>query len=319
MRAFIYFQLTNLYGKIPLTEAIDYQTNSILPRAEVAVVYDTIIANLKLAETLLQATYPTTGKVRPNRFTASALLARAYLYRGRYAEAAAKAGEVIAGPYKLAALNKVFLKESEEAIWELMPVGSNGVNTYTGNLFIPDTSSSSAPKYALNTGLANAFEAGDLRMSNWVGIKKYNNVNYLYPAKYKVRVGSSTVPANATEYEIVFRLGEQYLIRAEANAQLGNTFPAIADVDSIRSRAGLPLLAPDITKDALLAAVARERRIELFAEWGHRWFDLIRTNKADAVLSALKPTWKSTAILWPIPQYELNINTAIQQNAGYTN
>ncbi|MBO9727485.1 MAG: RagB/SusD family nutrient uptake outer membrane protein [Chitinophaga sp.] len=320
LRAFIYFQLTNLYGKIPLTEATDYQANSSLPRAEVAVVYDTIIANLKLAEGLLQAAYPTSGKVRPNRFTASALLARAYLYRGKYAEAAAKAGEVIAGPYTLVTdLNKVFLKESGEAIWELMPVLNRGVNTFTGSMFIPDTSSSSAPKYALDSVLSAAFEVTDKRLASWVGIKKYNGKTYQYPAKYKVRVGSSTVPENATEYEIVFRLGEQYLIRAEANAQLGNMTPAIADADSIRSRAGLSLLSPVITKDALLKAIAQERRIELFAEWGHRWFDLIRTNKADEVLRVLKPTWKSTAILWPIPQYELNTNTAIQQNAGYTN
>lgn len=320
LRAFIYFQLTNLYGKVPLTEATDYQTNSALPRSEIAVVYDTIIANLKLAEGLLQAAYPTSGKVRPNRYTASALLARAYLYRGRYAEAAAKAGEIIGGPYTLVKdLNKVFLKESGEAIWELMPVGNRGVNTFTGNMFVPDTSASSAPKYALNAGLVKAFEAGDKRLDNWTGIKKYNNVNYLYPAKYKVRVGASTVPANAAEYEIVFRLGEQYLIRAEANAQLGNTVPAIADMDSIRSRAGLPLLPAGLDKNALLTAVAQERRIELFSEWGHRWFDLVRTNKADEVLRALKPTWKPTSVLWPIPQYELNTNPAISQNDGYNN
>lgn len=320
LKGLVYAQLTNLYGKIVLTNSTAYQVNNSLPRSETAVVYDSIVSCLKAAESLLTAKYPSDGRVRPNRFAATALLARVYLYKGSWQEAATKAGEVIAGPYSLVKdLSKVFLKGSDEAIWQLMPVNAAGRNTIEGNQFIPDTSSLVAPKYALTDGLSAAFEPQDKRRGNWTGNKLYNNKTYLYPAKYKVMTGTNTNPANATEYTIVLRLAEQYLIRAEANAQLGNTVAAIADLDSIRSRAGLPYLSGVTGQAAVLKAVAQERRIELFAEWGHRWFDLIRTRQADAVLAPLKPTWKPTAVLWPLPQYELNVNTALKQNDGYNN
>jgi len=57
--------------------------------------------------------------------------------------------------------------------------------------------------------------------------------------------------------------------------------------------------------------------LELFAEWGHRWLDLKRTNTANAVLGAEKPTWKPTDVLFPIPQTERTNNPNLTQNPGY--
>ena len=65
-------------------------------------------------------------------------------------------------------------------------------------------------------------------------------------------------------------------------------------------------------------AIEQERKVEFFGEWGHRWLDLKRTNRADAVLGGLKPkTWKSTAVLYPIPENQRLANRNLTQNSGY--
>src|SRR5690606_40581539 len=107
------------------------------------------------------------------------------------------------------------------------------------------------------------------------------------------------------------RFAEQYLIRAEARAMQGKLSGAIADVDKIRQRAGLELISdtnPAIDKEALLNIIFQERKLELFSEWGHRWFDLKRTGRASAVLSSIKPQWQDTDILYPVPEEERSKN-----------
>ena len=88
----------------------------------------------------------------------------------------------------------------------------------------------------------------------------------------------------------------------------------------VRSRAQLPLLQdtnPGISQNGLLEAIYQERRIELFAE-GHRWFDLIRTGRANEVLSPLKKGWQSTDVLLPVPAEEIfNNSNLLPQNLGY--
>jgi hypothetical protein len=116
----------------------------------------------------------------------------------------------------------------------------------------------------------------------------------------------------------VLRLAEQYLIRAEARANQNNIAGAVDDINVIRTRAGLPAVSQGVSKDQCLLAIEQERRIELFTEWGHRWFDLKRTNRADAVLSTLKsPNWQSADRLYPIPQSELETDVHLNQNPGY--
>jgi hypothetical protein len=69
---------------------------------------------------------------------------------------------------------------------------------------------------------------------------------------------------------MVLRLAEQYLIRAEARAHQGNLTGAKDDLDKIRNRAGLEGI-PITNTQAMLDAIAHERQVELFTEWGHRW------------------------------------------------
>jgi hypothetical protein len=66
-----------------------------------------------------------------------------------------------------------------------------------------------------------------------------------------------------------------------------------------------------------LQAIERERRVELFCEWGNRWLDLKRTNRALVVLGPLKPNLNQNTLLYPIPVKELNTNPNMSQNPGY--
>jgi len=333
IRAFAHFYLTNLFGDIPLVKSTDYTINSRLSRLPVSVVYDQIIADLIYAISNLNENYvDATGivsiekRVRPNKYAAIALLARVYLYTKQYAKAEEQATLVIGriGQYKLENLTSVYLTTSKEAIWQLMIVQPNveGINTPEGNNFIltqiPKTSGST-----ISASLFNSFTDDDLRKINWIASFTDNSVNpavnYYYPFKYKVK--NSTV---ITEQSTIFRLAEQYLIRAESRAQQGNISGAIEDVDVIRSRAGLAKINdtnPGISKGDLLIAIEQERRHELFTEWGHRWLDLKRTDKINAVMSVEAGNkgsqWNAYQQLYPIPQTEITNNPNIKQNPGY--
>ena len=315
VRALVYFYLVNLYGRVPLVTTTDFTVSSVQPQASVDTVYTQIVADLQDAEGRLLPTYPTDSayagaRTRPNRAAATALLARVWLYEGQWGRAELAADTVIANPqYQLVTdLNQVFLANSPEAIWQLQPVYGN-IATAEGNLFIPR--SGARPGYILTPELLAAWEPGDLRRAAWTD-SVVNGVTYFYPYKYKE---ASNNPPNS-EYEIVLRLAEMYLIRAEAQAEQGNTVGGAADLNIVRQRAGLPpITATDPA--VLLTAILHERQIEFFAECGHRWLDLKRTGAVTAVLGAEKSRWEPMDALYPIPANELSENPTLVQNPGY--
>ncbi len=331
IRAFCNFYLVNLYGDVPLVLSSDYIVNSDLSRTTQVEVYRQIIQDLQDAQTLLNSSYLKSDafspypngsieKTRPNKWAATALLARAYLYNGDWANAEMQATAVItqSALYSLDTLNGVFLKNSKEAIWQLQPVNA-GQNTQNARLFIippsGPTSSTTNPVY-LNNKLLNSFEVGDQRKVRWVDSVAVGTTIYYYPYKYKV----NTLNKPLTEYLMVLRLSELYLIRAEARAQRNLFGEAQADLNSIRTRAGLPnTTAAD--KASLLTSILHERQVELFTEWGHRWLDLKRTNSVDAVMGAITlskgGTWNTNWQWYPIPLSELTMDLKLTQNDGY--
>jgi hypothetical protein len=115
---------------------------------------------------------------------------------------------------------------------------------------------------------------------------------------------------------MVLRLGEQYLIRSEARAQQNDLSGSESDINIIRSRALLSGIS-NLSRDELLDTIAHERQVELFCEWGHRWFDLKRTGKLSAILRPIKPNWNDYAQLYPIPVTELANDPNLTQNPGY--
>lgn len=317
MRAFFYFYLVNYFGDVPLVLNTDAKTNTSLPRAPRADVYAAIESDLLEAVDKLQNDYQSSERIRPNKAAAKALLARVYLYEQKWSQAESMASEVIADSrYGLPAdLTKAFLRTSNEAIWQLAAVntvtGAGGMNTWEGFNIVPATPTARS-YYALFDQLVNAFEPGDLRKSNWTKAYVVSGNTFYCPLKYRNRLINPVV-----EYTMVLRLAEQYLVRAEARAQQNKTGDAIDDLDVVRQRAGLDPLDENLSKEQVLLAVEQERRVELFSEWGHRWFDLKRTGRATTVLSPIKAAWQETDVLYPIPLAARRTNTKLTQNDGY--
>ncbi|MBO9151362.1 RagB/SusD family nutrient uptake outer membrane protein [Chitinophaga sp. GCM10012297] len=350
IRAFSYFYLTNYFGDVPLALFSDYNQTRTMRKTPQAEVYAQIVRDLEEAIRLLPGDSRIGGgeRVRANKWAATALLARVQLFRGEWEAAAGHAGAVIGeGSFNLTAdPGGAFLKASREAIWQLKPqlgiLPNNG--TWDGQNFLPAQKISGyppsqlaeilvpeifigfspiiVPPYYLTPQAAAVFEPGDKRKLKWIdsvptpSIEPYNSIPLFYPRKYTVKrtSASGAIP----EYNMILRLAEQYLIRAEARAQLNDLAGATADIDTVRHRAGLqPTTATG--KAELLDAIAQERRAELFTEWGHRWLDLKRTGRAQTVLGAIstKQPWDNNQLLYPIPPEEISANPNLKQNPGY--
>jgi hypothetical protein len=350
IRAFCYFYLTNFFGDVPLVLTTDISKMSSMSRTAQATVYNQIVRDLQEAQKLLTVDYAVAGgeRVRPNKWAATALLARTQLYLKNWEDAEREASAVIdRSTYSLPSnLKTVFLKNSTESIWQLKqnPIRLPYNGTWDGYYCLPmirwpdigpddqflfmipefftEYAAYLVPAYYFSPQQSLAFEANDKRKSNWVDstpspdAPPYNQVPYYYANKYTLQMG--TMGAEISQYNTVLRLGEQYLIRAEARAQLNDYTGAAADIDKLRSRAGL-LNTTAASKEDLIKAVAHERQTELFAEWGHRWLDLKRTGQANAVLGAIpaKQPWKSFQLLYPIPTNEIISNPNIKQNPQY--
>lgn len=312
IRAFCYFYLVNLFDQVPLVTGTDYKVNATMHRTPVVKVYDLIVQDLEAAALLLRTDYlladmitTTQERVRPNKWAATALLARVHLYRNNWQDAITAATAVIdnRAVYDTVPLSKVFLKDSKEAIWQLQPV--NKTFTADAQLFIQQR-----PVFA-SPALMQAFENDDLRKQHWLA-----GTNDRYPGKYKAT--DATQPVR--EYLMVLRLAEQYLIRAEARIRRGDKAGALADLRMVRQRAGLP--TPDINgAGPLMEAIQHERQVELFSEWGHRWLDLKRIHQVNAVMKAATAAkggnWKAYQQWYPVPQSEILLNPNLTQNEGY--
>jgi hypothetical protein len=311
VRAFCYFYLVNLFDEVPLVTGTDYKVNATMRRTPVVKAYDLIIQDLEAAVSLLRADYlqadivsVTPERVRPNKWAATALLARVQLYRNNWQAAITAASALIYNNavYDTVSLSRVFLKDSKEAIWQLQPV--NRPLTGDALLFIQQRPVVAAPSFI------RTFEENDLRKQYWLAGNDH------YPYKYKAADPAEPV----TEYLMVLRLAEQYLIRAEARLQTGDKAGALEDLMVVRRRAGLPV--PDINGTGPLDdAIQHERQVELFSEWGHRWLDLKRTHAVNTVMKAATAAkggdWKAYQQWYPIPRSEILLNPNLTQNEGY--
>lgn len=315
VRALYYFNLVNLFDGVPLVTTTNYNANERIPRATADAIYAQVKTDLANARKKLTPAYPSAGRVRPNLYTAIALLAKVNLYEGNWQNAYNGADSVIkSGIYSVTntPLNGTFLHDSNEAIWQL-PANQGYYGVTDAQYFVPNYPGA-VPNYLLTAPLLNAFETGDQRRQVWVGSATVNGDTLYYPYKYK-NVSASTTP---TEDKMILRLAEMYLIRAEAAAHLNNLTQALADVDIIRARAGLTAsTANPASQAAVLDAVMHERQVELFCEWGNRWYDLKRTGTAAEVLGAEKTGFSANAALYPIPQSQILLDNLLKQNPGY--
>lgn len=313
IRSLTYFYLVNLFGDIPYPTTTNYEVNTTLSRIPIQDVYGYIVNDLNQAKLLLGNNYISGGRVRANKMVVSALLSRVYLYMEQWDLAESESSQLINNTSMFILepdVSNEFLKESTSAILQFKPK-NEGDNAQEAQLFLLK---SGPPQFvSLNPQLYESMETNDQRRAIWIGEVTDGTEVWYYPNKYKIRDNTGT----SLEYSIVFRLAEQFLIRAEARAMLGNFTEALEDLNKIRVRAGLPNSVAS-NQSEIMEAIIIERYHELFSEFGHRWFDLKRYGIASDVLAPIKPGWRSTDVLFPIPDAELLINPNLNpQNPGY--
>jgi hypothetical protein len=319
LRALNLFYLVNFYGDIPFPLTPTYLENSLLPRSKTEIVYNSILNDLKIAANELPQQNINDSRTRANKWAAKALLARVYLYTKQYQSAITEAGDVIASnKFPLENIGNVFLSGNKEMILSWSPPLTQIFVVADAYRFIPG-SKTVVPSFVIQPSLMGMFGPTDLRKTNWIGNNIVSGVTYYYPNKYKVRtVSTGTVKP---ESNIVLRIAEQYLIRAEAYAQLSEKNLAIDDLNRIKQRASAQTIDKSTysgNTENLLQLIYDEKQREFFAEWGHRWFDLKRTNKVGSVMSLINPnTWQDADALYPIPQSDILSNPNLVQNPGY--
>lgn len=306
IRALGYFDLARTWGGVqivtsPTKSASDKNG---ITRSTLAQTYAQVLSDLNAAEPLLAV--PTTpNPVRANKETVWALKARYYLYQKDWVNAENYATQVLNDtqnyqllkPFSSWFANNVI--GTKESVFELA-YSTTYTNGHRGQWQPPANGGTRqwAPNAAF-VALVNNPLIGGTRSALIAQTSQglwYGNLYYRSPA---------------TDPAYVIRIAELYLIRAEARAQQNNLNGALADLNAIRNRAGLDN-SPATTQADILLAIENERRIE-FALEPHRWFDLVRTGRAAAVLGISDPN----KFLLPIPVDQLNADPSLTQNPGY--
>ena len=305
IRALGYFDLGRGWGGVQLQLKPTTDLNSVkgIKRSTLQQTYDQVLTDLIQAENLLPE------DATPNRAqksTARALRARLHLYRKEWADAENFATQVINNTkYQLVGPYKAFFTTpfgSAESVFELN-FNNNDRNSFW-NLWYPSSAGGQftlKPSTQFVSKITNPTIGGN-RSAIVAGTG--NNV-------YGVLYNTS---ATSTDPSYVIRIAEMYLVRAEARAQqnkLTGTDGALADLNAVRSRAGL---APStaVTQADVLLAIENENSLE-FAFEAHRWFDLVRTGRADDVLGLTDVRYW----LFPIPYSDILSDPDVVQNPGY--
>jgi starch-binding outer membrane protein, SusD/RagB family len=351
LRAYYYFELVKWFGPVPLKtdERFKLGDETTIPRSPVSEVYAQIEADLLHAASVLPAVPTQIG--RATRGAAQALLGRAYLYQNKFAQAADVLDDIISsGRYSLVSdFSKIFEAEGEngpESVFEVqytdvegagfgclqcsegnVAVGFSGVRGYEGPLY--------SPGFSFNVPVQSAvdqFEPGDLRkdvtildIEAWAeetGAKYttgnehtgYFNRKYI-PRKRRPEAQADLNLTNPNNYRAI-RYADVLLMAAEANSRGGiSDAKAQLYLNQVRTRAfGDANRGITLTGAALTDAIWQERRVELMGE-GHRFFDLVRTNKAAGAIPGFV---QGKHELFPVPLEEIQFsNGNWSQNPNY--
>lgn len=324
LRGYAYFIAVYSFGGVPLVTTTDIETNRNIARASKEEVLGFILDDYnsaldKLPETPANAGFASDYAVR-------AALAKYYLYAENWQQAITFSTDVIqSGNYSLDSLysNIVLEDFNPESIFEVGYTlnddpGTNGT-IGLNNLFVGRREI--IPSNQTVLALASDESGERIRSISF-------NIQNLAGADNGWSVAKYGTADQDNNNVVVFRLAEMHLIRAEANARIGNTSAAITDVNLLRARADswntqskTKTFTPrvgSVTQSQLLQIIERERVYELAYE-GHRWYDLVRTGRASALMPVFSSNWKETYELWPIPQREIQNNPAMagNQNPGY--
>jgi starch-binding outer membrane protein, SusD/RagB family len=346
IRAFDFFNIARLWGAAPMPlQVVEGVSTTQLPRTSVDSLYIQIEKDLKDAEIDLPATRTGAEVGRATSGAAKTLLAWAYLTQKKWALAAAKAQEVIAGnQYKLLPkFDDVFSvanKNNAEIVFSIQfdgttrghalssysnAGGTNNPYCFQGvNVYSVDPKSDIWTKWDKNEYRRNFTVYNSVRGKNGNTI----TVDANFPSFGKYRCPAEIGINNSFVNPPVLRYPDALLIFAEAEAQAkgGPTAAAYDAINQVRRRAyNLPSNTPDATVDlknlslqAFTDAVIEERGYEFVMEC-HRIYDLLRTGTFKTKIQSIGKAAPRGSI-YPIPQSELDANTRIGingQNPGW--
>ncbi|MFI5214414.1 MAG: RagB/SusD family nutrient uptake outer membrane protein [Gemmatimonadales bacterium] len=352
LRALSYWHGMDLFGNIPLVTEND--AIGVAPQqAQRVDIYNYVVSELTAIQGLLPANVPA-NYGRATGQAATMLLAEVQLNAGvysgttQYAAALTAAQAVIAGGYTLDPnWRHLFEADNNTSPEIIFPIPQDGLHTQTyggvnflihaecGNNLGNSTMGTDGcwyglrmkPEMWLRFDTVNDQRA-TLTFTNGqtlavTGTTNFGN-GYLYP-KFINKTSTGATGSNPgfvdTDFPM-FRLGEAYLIYAEAAVRTGtNLATALGYVNALRTRAGItPLTAPQLTAQAVLDERGRELAWE-----AHRRTDLIRYGLFTG--GTYLWAWKGNVLggastdahlnLYPIPATELVANPNLKQNPGY--
>uniref|UniRef100_A0AB33IZ88 RagB/SusD family nutrient uptake outer membrane protein n=1 Tax=Prevotella sp. GTC17253 TaxID=3236793 RepID=A0AB33IZ88_9BACT len=344
LRALSYFNLVRWYGSVPLIlhEVNDLSSSNLYPaKSSEDSVYVRIVADLEDACQLpAPSEYAAEDAGRATSGAAQALLAKVYLTRGRWQQAAETCEKLMSTHWyslfpDFSSVFDVAHKNGKEHIFSVQYQGNAG---YVGNMLgslsaayeVPGINGDYAHAVNPKSGLYAAFVPADKRravtfVTSMVSPADHQSYTLSQPHLFKYYDPSAEgKPGESSRNFPVLRYADVLLMYAEAlNEWHGSpTAQAYAALDSVRARAGLPSLwgsHPSLSQSAFRDSVFLERRKEFVYEH-QRWFDLVRRG-ADYYVQTLHRAGKSNAaarhIHLPIPQRELDLNPQLKQNPAW--
>jgi hypothetical protein len=348
LRAFNYFDLTRLFGKLPivltppdLADAETLLNSTLVPRSSVDSVYLAILDDLWFAKNNVMDVSAAASKLIITKGTVNATLAKIYATKPNPNWDSVKyySDQVIPNYSLLSQFSELWdnaHKNNSEAIWEL---------TYGDGYSSPDGIGDWIPSIHVGGSIGN-YEGGGWKKFNlpsndlinlWQSegddIRLNNSVTFLditgqfsdpnWPSNHYPFLTKFNDPANGLNDFYVLRLPDIMLLKAEALVKANDLNGALAIVNEIRARVSLGPKSGG-SADEVDKIIADERRMELAFE-GHRWFDLVRTGKAIEVMNAekggsgnnLNYNVQPFRLIMPVPQNQIDLNPRLDQNPGY--
>ncbi|HPR85484.1 MAG TPA: RagB/SusD family nutrient uptake outer membrane protein [Prolixibacteraceae bacterium] len=351
LRGYAYFQLGFIFGGVPL---IDKQMTvseiAQIARSTQDETFTFAAKDLAQAATLLPDVWPASSEVgKATKYAAKGILARMYLFQKKYADAKPLLSDIISsGKYAMATnYGDCFIDKYDNSPEHLFQIQYKSGNVGEGNILpvveVPEGIVSTmfpqgggSPFLYVSSDLYDSYETGDLRR-DWNIQKGYTGKGNVVDQVtcFYIKFGHGTIPATKDDYEVnlpILRYTDVLLMYAEVmnEAAYASSGDAFTYLNAVRKRAGLAAkTATDLPDQASFrTAIFNERRWE-FADEFLRWFDIVRSGNATTIMNKfLSRTengttlykMKDTQTIFPIPQYELDINkdTKIMwQNPGY--
>lgn len=339
LRALAYFNLVRAFGDVPLiTVPASDVVNVAVPRDPAEAVYGQIIADLQEAEQVLPIRYTASGETgRATLGATKSILAKVYLTRKEWANAATKAKEVMdSQTYGLLAnYRDVFLPEKENGLEHIFSIQYSCVLPQYGSpmavnfaIYFSYPINLIGGSYQVTPAYANSYLPGDYRKEVTVITEKRIANGNIVPSRTGPHMDKYWDPSacgasSARNNFLVIRYADVLLMYAEALNELNGPLPeAYAAINQVRARArnGKPDVAPqdleNLSQEQFRNSVLQERSWELCFE-GHRRWDLLRTGTYTETLKNQGIVAEPRHLFYPIPQNEMDVNQALVQNTGY--